>query len=144
LIVEEVTNFTSMSRINKLQANLRGTSDVPVRCVFTGNPGGPLHSVIASKFVNGRRPWRVFTLQDGSEWIYAPSTYVDNPTIDRERYKRQIIASAGGDRALAAAWLENSWTDLAGAFFGDVWSDALVIPDSDWIVPNDRYWDAAI
>lgn len=145
LIVDEITNFSSLSRLNKLQANLRGSTDVPVRLVYAGNPGGPLHATIARQYINGRRPWVPFTIEDGSEWIYAPSTYVDNPTIDRERYAQQIRASAGGDRALAAAWLENNWNEISGAFFADVWSDQLIVADdAQWQLPHDYYWQSRI
>lgn len=129
LAVDEVTNQGSMQLINMLQANLRGPTGLPTRMVICGNPGGPLHTTISRLHVHGRRPWAPYALDDGSEWVLAPSTYVDNTHIDQERYARQIVASAGGDRALAAAWLEGNWNDLAGAFFGDVWGDHLIVPD---------------
>lgn len=145
LIVDEITNFPTLSRINKLQANLRGESETPTRIIYAGNPGGPSHATIARQFINGRRPWIPFTLDDGSEWVYAPSTYLDNDRIDRERYSQQIRASAGGDRALGAAWLENNWNEISGAFFADVWSDQLIVADDQtWKLPNDRYWEARI
>lgn len=138
LIVDEVTNFSTMRYINMLQANLRGPADVPTRMVVLGNPGGPLHAQISRLHVHGRLPWRPYTLEDGSQWVFAPSTFVDNPTLDQDRYSRSIVASAGGDRALAAAWLEGNWNDLAGAFFADVWGDHLLIPDAhgNWAVPT--------
>lgn len=77
-----------------------------------------------------------YTLDDGSTWVYAPSTYADNPTLDQDRYAKQIIASAGGDRALSEAWLNNNWADLAGSFFGDVFGEHNIIADSQWRVPT--------
>lgn len=135
LAVDEVTNFTSLRYINMLRANLRGPAGVPTRMIVLGNPGGPLHATIARMHVHGRTPWRPYTLDDGSEWTYCPSTFVDNPTLDQARYARSIVASAGGDRALSEAWLNNNWNDIAGAFFGDVWGDHLILPDTGWQVP---------
>jgi len=142
LIVDEITNFVSLQRILKLQANLRGPADVPIRLIYSGNPGGPLHATIARMFVTRHRPWAPFKIDDGSEWVYCPSTYRDNPTLDRERYAKQIEASAGGDRALAAAWMENDWNELGGSFFADVWGDHLLIDDADFKVP--KHWHSSI
>lgn len=136
LAVDEITNFTTLRHINMLRANLRGPAGVPTRMIILGNPGGPLHATIARMHVHGRVPWKPYTLDDGSEWVYAPSTFIDNPTIDQDRYARSVIASAGGDRALSEAWLNNNWNDLAGAFFGDVWGDHLILPTSSWRVPS--------
>lgn len=129
LAVDEITNFTTLRHINMLRANLRGPAGIPTRMIVLGNPGGPLHATIARMHVTGRIPWRPYELADGSRWVYGPSTYIDNPTIDTERYARSIIASSGGDRALAEAWLNNNWSDLAGAFFADVFGDHCIIPD---------------
>jgi hypothetical protein len=129
LIVDEITNFVSLPRILKLQANLRGPADVPIRLIYAGNPGGPLHATIARMFVTNRTPGKPFTIEDGSRWVYLPSSYRDNSKIDQDRYAKQIVASAGGDRALAAAWLDNSWSELGGSFFADVWGDHLLIDE---------------
>lgn len=148
LAVDEITNFTTLRHINMLRANLRGPAGVPTRMIILGNPGGPLHATIARMHVNSRLPWKPYTLEDGSEWVYAPSTFVDNPTIEQDRYARSIIASAGGDHALSEAWLNNNWNELAGAFFGDVWGDHLILPASSWRVPQGRLgehgWQSAV
>lgn len=142
LIVDEITNFVSLQRILKLQANLRGPADVPIRLIYAGNPGGPLHATIARMFVTRNRPWAPFKIEDGSEWVYCPSTFRDNPTLDRDRYEKQITASAGGDRALAAAWLNNDWNELGGAFFGDVWGDHLLVDLPPFRIP--KHWKSMI
>ncbi|OCC24872.1 terminase [Croceicoccus estronivorus] len=136
LAVDEITNFTTLRHINMLRANLRGPAGIPTRMIVLGNPGGPLHATIARLHVTGRIPWRPYELDDGSRWVFAPSTYLDNSTIDTERYARSIIASSGGDRALAEAWLNNNWADLAGAFFADVFGEHCIIPDSTFRVPR--------
>lgn len=110
-IAAGVSGVTTMRHINMLRANLRGPAGIPTRMIVLGNPGGPLHATIARMHVTGRIPWRPYELDDGSRWVFAPSTYLDNPTIDTERYARSIIASSGGDRALAEAWLNNNWAD---------------------------------
>lgn len=132
LIVDEITNFSTLRFVNLLKANLRAAPGVPLRMAMIGNPGGPQHVEISRKYVHGRTPWRPFSLEDGSTWVFCPSTLADNTHIDQARYTASIVASAGGDRALAAAWLHGSWNDLAGSFFGDVWGDHLLIPDTPW------------
>ncbi len=148
LAVDEITNFATLRFINMLRANLRGPADVPTRMIVLGNPGGPLHATIARMHVHRRLPWQPYTLDDGSEWVLCPSTYLDNPALDQARYARSIIASAGGDRALSEAWLHNNWNDIAGAFFADCSGDHLILPDAPWRVPNgpvgDHGWASAV
>lgn len=134
LVVEEFTNFKTDRYVKLLKSNLRGPADMPLREVITGNPGGPLHTQISRRHVNGRMPWRPYEV-DGEMWVTCPSVYTDNPHIDHARYARQITAAAGNDRILAEAWLSNRWDALRGAFFADVWGDHLILPSSDWRVP---------
>lgn len=135
LVVEEFTNFRTDRYVKLLKSNLRGPADMPLREIITGNPGGPLHTQIARRHVNGRLPFRPYEV-DGETWVTCPSVYTDNPHIDHARYARSITAAAGNDRILAESWLNNRWDALRGAFFADVWSDRLVLPDTGWRVPS--------
>jgi hypothetical protein len=60
LCVDELTNFPTDRYVNLLRSNLRAAEGVPLRMVITGNPGGPLHTSVARRHVNGRLAWRPY------------------------------------------------------------------------------------
>lgn len=138
LVSDETGNFTTLKWLDMVRSNMR-VPDVTPRIVVLANPGGPMHSVLAKRHVNGRIPWRPYEADDGERWVTCPSVYTDNPHLNHERYQRQIIASAGNDRALAQAWLSNSWDAVSGAFFGDCYGPHLIIPDDEWRVPREGW-----
>lgn len=143
LVVDEITNFTTARFIDLLRSNLRSARGVPLRVAVTGNPGGPLHALVARRHINGRIPGRPYELEPGTGdlWVTLNSTYRDNPHLDQGTYQRQITASAGGDQALARSWLDGDWSELSGAFFSDVFGPHCVIPDEPWTVPRrDAGW----
>lgn len=113
-----------------------------------GASGGYVHAEHLVEHLRQHAQALEYFVYSYSKLGYAPSTYLDNPTIDTERYARSIIASSGGDRALAEAWLNNNWSELAGAFFADVFGDHCVIADSDFRVPgkriNDHGWYSCV
>jgi hypothetical protein len=142
LVADEVGTFTTMKWVDRLRSNLR-VPGVPPRVVLLSNPGGPLHSVLHKRYVSGRVPWRPFAADDGDQWVSCPSVYTDNPHLDHERYRRQIAASVGNDRALAEAWLKGSWDSISGAFFSDVLSPDLWFDDDDWR-PTGPGWSTSV
>ena len=70
----------------------------------------------------------------GGKWVYAPSTYRDNPFIDQNEYRRQLEASCPSDRELLRAWLEGDWAIARGAFFGSVLDEGTNAIDP-WQLP---------
>jgi hypothetical protein len=53
--------------------------------------------------------------------VHCPGTFLDNPFIDQNEYKKQLEASAPADPELLKAWLLGDWTThVRGAFFGQV------------------------
>jgi hypothetical protein len=142
LCLDELTNYSTTRFTDLLRSNLRSPAGVPLRVVVTGNPGGPLHAVVAKRHVHGRLPWRPYQLdEDGDVWVTCPSVFTDNPHLDHASYQRQIMASAGGDLALARSWLDGDWSELSGAFFSDVWGSHCILPDEPWTVPRrDAGW----
>jgi len=143
LCIDEVTNFATLKYVSLLRSNLRGPVDIPLRVVIAGNPGGPLHATIARQHVSGRVPWRPYEGDDGTLWVTCPSVYTDNEHLDHARYARQLRAAAGNDAALAAAWLENNWGEIAGAFFGSVFGPHCVIPDAAH-APRGKGWETFV
>lgn len=143
LAVDEYTNLKTERHVLLLRSNIRGPAGMPLRVVISGNPGGPLHVQIAKRHVHGRLPWRPYDI-DGDTWVTCPSVYTDNPHIDHARYARQITAAAGNDRVLADAWLSNRWDEIRGAFFADVWSDKLLLPQDDEWRADRRSWHSYV
>ena len=142
LVADEVGTFPTMRWIDRLRSNLR-VPGVPPRVVLLSNPGGPLHSVLAKRYVSGLVPWAPFDADDGETWVSCPSAHTDNPHLDHVRYARQITASVGGDRALAEAWLNGNWDSISGAYFSDVLSDSLWFDDDDWR-PTGPGWSTSV
>lgn len=143
LLLDEIGEWPSLRYPRMLMSNLRGPAGVPLRTVIAGNPGGPGHVEVARTWVNGRRPWVPYTLDDGTEWITIAGISFDaNPHVgDPDQYRRNLIASAGGDRALAAAWIAGDFSEIRGAFFGDLVGPHLVFPDDpEWKVPRGDDW----
>lgn len=131
-IVDEITLWPSLHGINRIRSNLRSAAGVPVRTIFAGNPGGPGHALVSSKFLDSRSPWVPYELGPGDWWVTATGTLDDNPHLDTESYETQLRASAGGDEALFNAWRNNSWSAIGGAFFASQWGAHLYLRDPDW------------
>lgn len=115
--VEEAGNFPSPAPIQKLHATLRSGAGVPVRMRLTGNPGGPGHHWLKSRYIDpaplGNKP--ITDPETGLQRVYIPSRVHDNVALDREAYIRQLKQT--GSPELVRAWLEGDWTVIAGAFF---------------------------
>lgn len=136
LTADEAGNFTTLLFLDKLRSNLR-TPGVPTRLVICANPGGPAHTMLLRRYVAGRTPWVPFKAADGEWWVYAPSTLEDNTAIDREKYTLRLVASTGGDTALAEAWKTGNWSAVSGSFFASVYGDKLILPGAEWHAPSE-------
>src|SRR3546814_7419754 len=90
---------------------------MPLRTVYAGNPGGVGHQWVSSRYVLPARAWVPFTTAAGGRCVHAPSTYLDNPHLDAEDYRRQLKAACAGDEELFRAWTEGDWSVARGAFF---------------------------
>lgn len=125
LLLDEVGQFPSPELLDRLRSNLRGPKDIPVRTVLAANPGDVGHQWIAARFVFRSAPWTAFEeASSGRTFVSAPSTFLDNPFIDRDAYRRQLHASCPSDPELLRAWLEGDWTVARGAYFGGVLEEA--------------------
>jgi hypothetical protein len=141
LLIDEAGQYPSPELLDRLRSNLRGPKDMPIREVKAANPGDVGHHWIASRYVfKGAAPWEPFHEEkSGRTWVYAPSTYRDNPFIDHKEYKAQLTASCPYDPELLRAWLDGDWTVLRGAFFGPVLSESRNAADPWDYIP--RGWD---
>lgn len=121
LLLDEITQYQSAQMVDRLRSNLRGPKGIPIRVCAAANPGGAGHQWVARRFVFKAGAWKPF-YEDKSEreWVYCPSTYLDNPFIDQKEYRKQLAASCPTDPELLRAWLEGDWSVARGAYFGGV------------------------
>ena len=121
LLIDEAGQYELPDLLDRLRSNLRGPKGVALRCVIAANPGDVGHQWIAARYVFKAAPWQPFLEpHSGRTFVYAPSTFVDNPFIDQEAYKRQLAASCPSDPELLRAWLEGDWSVARGAYFAAV------------------------
>lgn len=121
LLIDEAGQYATPELLDKLRSNLRGPAGMPIREVMAANPGDVGHQWIAARYVFRNKPWLPF-YEDKSKrhWVYAPSTFVDNPFIDQAEYRAQLEASCPADPELLRAWLEGDWAVTRGAYFASV------------------------
>lgn len=122
LMIDEAGQYATPNMLDRLRSNLRGPKDMPIRTVVAANPGGSGHHWLASRYVFKKsKPWLPFDEPNsGKKWIYAPSTYTDNPFIDHQEYETQLRASCPNDDELLKAWLSGDWAIAKGAYFATV------------------------
>lgn len=118
---DEVGQYATPDLLDRLRSNLRGPKALPLRFAMAGNPGDLGHAWLAARYVFRAAPWQPF-VEPKSErtFVYAPSTFLDNPFIDQDAYRRQLGASCPADPELLRAWLEGDWSVARGAFFASV------------------------
>ncbi|MEN3971589.1 phage terminase large subunit [Sphingomicrobium sp. XHP0235] len=133
IMVDELTQWADPFVVDMLRSNLRGPNGIPLRTVYAGNPGGVGHQWVASRYVLSARPWVPFPSHAERPCVHAPSTYLDNPHLDGDDYRRQLQAACAGDAELFRAWTEGDWSVARGAFFAGCLS-----PERNAVDP----WDA--
>jgi hypothetical protein len=121
LLLDEAGQFATPELLDRLRSNLRGPKDLPLRTALAANPGDVGHQWIAARYVFRSAPWTPFLEEkSGRTFVSCPSTFLDNPFIDREEYRKQLGASCPSDPELLRAWLEGDWSVARGAYFAAV------------------------
>lgn len=121
LLIDEAGQYAEPRVLDLLRSNLRGPKGVPLRVVVAANPGDVGHQWLARRYVFGRAPWQpLLDEASGREWVYAPSVFTENPTINQDEYLSQLKASCPTDPELLRAWIEGDWAVARGAYFGSV------------------------
>jgi hypothetical protein len=135
LMVDEAGQFAAPEMVDRLRSNMRGPAGLPIRQIVAANPGDVGHAWLAKRYVFRAAPWAPFVEPaTGSQWVYAPSTYRDNPFIDQAEYRKQLEASCPTDPELLQAWLDGNWAIARGAFFGTVLDESNNAIDP-WMLP---------
>jgi hypothetical protein len=124
--VEEAGNFPSLAPIMKLMATLRSGAGVPVGMRLTGNPGGPGHQWVRSRYIDpAPRGWKLIRdTKTGLQRTYIPSRVADNAYLGPDYVQR---LKASGSPELVRAWLEGDWSVVSGAFFPEFSMERHVI-----------------
>ena len=146
LEIDEAGQYADPAIIDKLRSNLRGPKDMPIRQLTGANPCDAGHAWLAKRYVFKAAPWHPFFEEKSKrDWIYAPSTYLDNPFIDQAEYRNQLEASCPSDPELLRSWLTGDWTVARGAYFSAVIDENRNAIDPWQSLPVDQYapgqWD---
>ena len=122
--IEEIGQFSSPVPVMKLMATLRSGASVPCGFRATGNPGGPGHHWVKSRYIlPDPMGWNVQTSEFKNPWtgasitrerVFIPSKLRDNKFLGDE-YVANLYLS--GNANLVKAWLAGDWSVIDGAFF---------------------------
>ena len=120
--IEEACQFPFISEmIDKLKGCLRSAAGVTCQMFLTGNPGGPGHGQIKSRFISPH-PLGGSYIRDGEDSaIFIPSNVADNVILCDNDPKYVGRLRSIKDESLRKAWLEGDWNVVLGGFFDDVW-----------------------
>ncbi len=136
LYADEVGNYPPQAFVflQRVRSNIRVSPGRRPSIHMTANPHGRAHTIIFKQFINKAPPWQPFQDSSGDHWIWTTSDLTDNPHIDQDAYRRQLIAACGSDAALADAWLKGSWNVLGGVMFDafDPATHIVVPPDAGY------------
>jgi hypothetical protein len=135
ICVDELGQYPTDELPSLLRSNLRGPADIPKRMVYASNPCGIGHSFVYKKFVLRASPWHPFDV-DGESWVTCPSTFEQNPFIDRVKYKRDLEAACSFDGELLRAFRDGAWDVVrGGAYFAQCLNEERVM-FTGWKLPK--------
>jgi hypothetical protein len=124
--------------VDKLKATLRSAAGAPCGFRATCNPGGPGHSWVKARYIEGWKPGddehrtKVRTVDPFTgavqelERVFIPARLTDNPELLRADPLYVAKLQQSGSASLVRAWLEGDWNIVEGAFF-DGWSARNVL-----------------
>jgi len=146
LSVEEAPTIPFIDRlIDELNGCLRSPHGVKCTMFLTGNPGGPGHNYVKSKFISpapeGGVPIKEHENSDTK--VFIPSNVEDNKILieNDPRYKQKLESIE--DPMLRRAWLLGDWDVVLGGFFDDIWNRSkhrMVLP---YFRPP-KHWDRIV
>lgn len=142
ILADEAGQYPSADLLDLLRGNMRGKKGQPLRMVLAANPGNAGQTWLAKRFVLEHEPWKPFQNEHGEWWVHCPSTYLDNPNIDREAYRRNLEAACVGDPELLKAWLDGSFLSRTGAYFGNCFDLRRNVIEPPREVPRTPYGGA--
>ena len=141
LYLDEYGNYpvTALGFIAKLRSNLRVPPGQRPHIHCTANPFGRAHAMVHREHIKKAPFWQPYQDSSGEWWVNCHTSYIDNPWIDVESYRRQLIAAAAGDKNLLAAWEQGEWSTLGGSMFAPPWDPKIHIIKSPPYLPPAHY-----
>lgn len=146
---DEAGNWPSPEPLDKLRACLRSSHGVRPRMILTGNPGGPGHNWLKSRFIDPCPPYEIQKINIGGEVrtrVFIPSRVSDNHKINQAEYT--ALLQQAGPEWLVRAWLDGDWDVIAGGALDDLWRrdnhvvQPFKIPDL-WSVDRSFDWGSS-
>lgn len=124
IILDEVGQFDSYDDVKLLKGCLRSASGVPCQLFMTGNPGGRLHNILKSEFIDPA-PQGMIPIMDtdpngrelGTYRVYIPSTLFENPHLleNDPEYISNLLQV--GSPEMVRAWIKGDWNIISGGAF---------------------------
>ena len=135
-IHDEVGAHFDSSFVDTTAATLRALAGIPTRTILLGNPGGPAHPWLQSRYgapagyPEAGKPVRFFSEDSQRFVIFASFTAASNQYLDIDAYLRNLRVACADDPALLAAWVQGDLSaDIAGAFFASSFSPRRSVRD---------------
>lgn len=149
---EEAGLWANPNPLDLIKSSLRSPHGVPIRAIYTTNPGGPGHNWLKKRFVDPSPPMRIFQADINGikvSRVFIPSTFDDNPALkdNDPTYMDRIVASGIPDW-LIKAWRDGDWDITAGGMFDDLWRRDLHVIEpfkipASWRVDRSFDWGSA-
>lgn len=126
IVYDELGNFASVNEIDLMRACLRSGAGVPCQVFATCNPGGPLHNILKTRYIDAGEPmqpvadgWDTRTGEPNSWSVYIPSTLLDNPYLLNDPSYVSRLKQVGSPE-MVKAWLLGDWDVIAGGAFDKI------------------------
>lgn len=124
LLIDELTHFTEIIyRFLRSRVRMPKSMEIPVeyrglfpRILCGANPGGIGHQWVKATFIDKAAAYEIYEAandEGGFKRQFIPANLNDNPSIDREAYRRNLTGL--GNEALVKAMLDGDWDIVAGA-----------------------------
>ena len=143
---EELTNYPDPKPVMKIKATLRSGAGVPCGFRATGNPGGPGHSWVKSRYIDPAPNGYKVLADDGLERVFIPAKLSDNLILTSSDPMYVARIKQSGSDQLVKAWLDGDWSIIDGAYF-DCWNQDLIIKPfavpSHWLKFRSFDWGSA-
>jgi len=157
---EELTNWADDRCYTVMFSCCRSSqlpADAPRMVRATTNPYGVGHNWVKDRFRLTGKWWETQVVLDSVDLNGNPEPpraaihghlSENKILLATEPNYAQTIAASASNKAMAAAWLNGSWSIVAGGMFGDVWSSKandlprFVVPDT-WRIDRAFDWGSS-